>query len=79
MKKIKIKIKYLLNLGIINFSLAAKVLIQMIKIITPPKKTKTNKYINQLIFILNNNNPVLREIIIKNILKVIGWVTESII
>jgi len=51
----------------------------MIKIITPPKKTKTNKYINQLIFILNSNNPVLKEIIIKNILKVIGWVTESII
>ena len=43
MKKIKIKIKYLLNLGIINFSLAAKVLIQMIKIITPPKKTNTNR------------------------------------
>lgn len=51
----------------------------MIKIITPPKKTKTNRYINQLIFILNSNNPVLKEIIIKNILKVIGWVTESII
>ena len=44
----------------------------MIKIITPPKKTKTNKYINQLIFILYSNNPVLKEIIIKNILKVIG-------
>lgn len=54
-------------------------LYKWLKLLLLLKKTKTNKYINQLIFILNSNNPVLKEIIIKNILKVIGWVTESII
>ena len=75
------KMKYkiiLFNLNFI-FSFEARVLIYPIKIITPPKNTKINKYIIQEEVKNEIENDTVKVILIKIKLSIIGWLKFQII
>jgi len=68
----------LFNLNSI-FSFEARVLIYPIKIITPPKNTKINKYIIQEEVKNEIENDTVKVILIKIKLSIIGWLKFQII